>query len=62
MMEEYIKRICDNELELKLEAFGAVHIVDRNGVERQLQQSSLQKAILKCRIPTNGICIWKPLR
>ncbi|MCD8151259.1 MAG: DUF4143 domain-containing protein [Clostridiales bacterium] len=26
-MPEYIKRICDSELELKLEAFGAVHIV-----------------------------------
>lgn len=24
---EYIKRVCDSELELKLEAFGAVHIV-----------------------------------
>ena len=27
MSFEYIKRICDSELELKLEAFGAVHIV-----------------------------------
>ena len=26
-MKEYIKRICDTELELKLEAFGAIHIV-----------------------------------
>ena len=26
MSTEYIKRICDKELELKLEAFGAVHI------------------------------------
>ena len=26
-MKEYIKRICDAELELKLEAFGAIHIV-----------------------------------
>jgi len=26
-MGDYIKRICDEELELKLEAFGAVHIV-----------------------------------
>ena len=26
-MNTYIKRICDDELELKLEAFGAVHIV-----------------------------------
>lgn len=26
-MSDYIKRICDKELELKLEAFGAVHIV-----------------------------------
>ena len=24
---DYIKRVCDSELELKLEAFGAVHIV-----------------------------------
>ena len=27
MSFEYIKRVCDRELELKLEAFGAVHIV-----------------------------------
>ena len=27
MTTEYIKRICDDELALKLEAFGAVHIV-----------------------------------
>ena len=27
MSFEYIKRVCDSELELKLEAFGAVHIV-----------------------------------
>ncbi|MCD8131152.1 MAG: DUF4143 domain-containing protein [Lachnospiraceae bacterium] len=27
MAREYIKRICDEELELKLDAFGAVHIV-----------------------------------
>ncbi len=27
MATEYIKRICDDELALKLEAFGAVHIV-----------------------------------
>ena len=26
-MNEYIKRICDDELELKLEAFGAIHVV-----------------------------------
>ena len=26
-MGDYIKRICDDELELKLEAFGAVHVV-----------------------------------
>lgn len=27
MVKSYVKRICDEELELKLEAFGAVHIV-----------------------------------
>lgn len=27
MSFEYIKRVCDSELELKLEAFGAVHVV-----------------------------------
>ena len=27
MSFEYIKRVCDSELELKLEAFGAIHIV-----------------------------------
>ena len=51
MMEEYIKRICDNELELKLEAFGAVHIVGPKWCGKTTTAKQFAKSYIEMQDP-----------
>lgn len=44
-MKEYKPRIADEQLKLKLEAFGATLIVGQKAAEKQQQPSSKQKVL-----------------
>lgn len=50
-MGEYIKRICDNELELKLEAFGAVHIVGPKWCGKTTTAKQFAKSYIEMQDP-----------
>ncbi|MDD4474395.1 MAG: DUF4143 domain-containing protein [Eubacteriales bacterium] len=48
---EYIKRICDSELELKLEAFGAVHIVGPKWCGKTTTAKQFAKSYIEMQDP-----------
>lgn len=48
---EYIKRICDNELEMKLEAFGAVHIVGPKWCGKTTTAKQFAKSFIEMQDP-----------
>lgn len=50
-MSEYIKRICDDELELKLEAFGAVHIVGPKWCGKTTTAKQFAKSYIEMQDP-----------
>ncbi len=50
-MSEYIKRICDDELELKLEAFAAVHIVDPKWCGKTTTAKQFAKSYIEMQDP-----------
>ena len=50
-MGEYIKRICDNELELKLEAFGAVHVVGPKWCGKTTTAKQFAKSYIEMQDP-----------
>ena len=50
-MNEYIKRICDEELELKLEAFGAVHIVGPKWCGKTTTAKQFAKSYIEMQDP-----------
>jgi uncharacterized protein len=51
MSREYIKRICDSELELKLEAFGAVHIVGPKWCGKTTTAKQYAKSFIEMQDP-----------
>ena len=51
MSNEYIKRICDSELELKLEAFGAVHIVGPKWCGKTTTAKQFAKSFIEMQDP-----------
>lgn len=51
MAAEYIKRICDDELELKLEAFGAVHIVGPKWCGKTTTAKQFAKSYIEMQDP-----------
>ncbi len=51
MPKEYIKRICDEELELKLEAFGAVHIVGPKWCGKTTTAKQFAKSYIEMQDP-----------
>lgn len=51
MSFEYIKRICDSELELKLEAFGAVHIVGPKWCGKTTTAKQFAKSYIEMQDP-----------
>ena len=50
-MKEYIKRICDDELELKLEAFGAIHIVGPKWCGKTTTAKQFAKSYIEMQDP-----------
>lgn len=50
-MSDYMKRICDNELELKLEAFGAVHIVGPKWCGKTTTAKQFAKSTIEMQDP-----------
>ncbi|MBR2957836.1 MAG: ATP-binding protein [Clostridia bacterium] len=50
-MNNYIKRICDDELELKLEAFGAVHIVGPKWCGKTTTAKQFAKSCIEMQDP-----------
>lgn len=50
-MNDYIKRICDDELELKLEAFGAVHIVGPKWCGKTTTAKQFAKSCIEMQDP-----------
>ena len=50
-MSEYIKRICDDELALKLEAFGAVHIVGPKWCGKTTTAKQFAKSYIELQDP-----------
>ncbi len=48
---DYIKRICDSELELKLEAFGAVHIVGPKWCGKTTTAKQFAKSFIEMQDP-----------
>jgi len=50
-MKDYIKRICDDELELKLEAFGAVHIVGPKWCGKTTTAKQFAKSYIEMQDP-----------
>ena len=50
-MSDYIKRICDIELELKLEAFGAVHIVGPKWCGKTTTAKQFAKSYIEMQDP-----------
>ena len=50
-MKDYIKRICDDELELKLEAFGAVHIVGPKWCGKTTTAKQFAKSVIEMQDP-----------
>lgn len=50
-MSDYIKRICDDELELKLEAFGAVHIVGPKWCGKTTTAKQFAKSVIEMQDP-----------
>ena len=50
-MNDYIKRICDDELELKLEAFGAVHIVGPKWCGKTTTAKQFAKSVIEMQDP-----------
>jgi len=50
-MKDYIKRICDEELELKLEAFGAVHIVGPKWCGKTTTAKQFAKSVIEMQDP-----------
>lgn len=51
MANNYIKRVCDEELELKLEAFGAVHIVGPKWCGKTTTAKQYAKSIIEMQDP-----------
>ncbi len=51
MANSYIKRICDEELELKLEAFGAVHIVGPKWCGKTTTAKQFAKSFIEMQDP-----------
>lgn len=51
MAQEYIKRICDDELALKLEAFGAVHIVGPKWCGKTTTAKQFAKSYIEMQDP-----------
>lgn len=52
-MNDYRKRIIDDELGLRLEAFGAVHIKGPKWCGKRLRQWNMPKVTLNSRIQTD---------
>ncbi len=50
-MSDYINRICDDELELKLEAFGAVHIVGPKWCGKTTTAKQFAKSFIEMQDP-----------
>ena len=50
-MSDYVKRICDDELELKLEAFGAVHIVGPKWCGKTTTAKQFAKSYIEMQDP-----------
>ena len=50
-LKEYIKRICDDELELKLEAFGAIHIVGPKWCGKTTTAKQFAKSYIEMQDP-----------
>ena len=50
-MSEYIKRVCDDELELKLEGFGAVHIVGPKWCGKTTTAKQFAKSFIEMQDP-----------
>ena len=50
-MSNYIKRICDDELELKLEAFGAVHIIGPKWCGKTTTAKQFAKSYIEMQDP-----------
>ena len=50
-MSNYIKRICDDELDLKLEAFGAVHIVGPKWCGKTTTAKQFAKSFIEMQDP-----------
>lgn len=50
-MNEYIKRICDDELELKLEAFGAIHVVGPKWCGKTTTAKQFSKSYIEMQDP-----------
>lgn len=50
-LNEYIKRICDDELELKLEAFGAIHIVGPKWCGKTTTAKQFAKSYIEMQDP-----------
>lgn len=53
MAQTYIKRICDDELELKLDAFGAVHIVGPKWCGKTTTAKQFAKSTIEMQDPDN---------
>ncbi len=51
MSKEYIKRVCDKQLELKLEAFGAVHIVGPKWCGKTTTAKQFAKSYIEMQDP-----------
>ena len=51
MAQTYIKRICDDELEIKLEAFGAVHIVGPKWCGKTTTAKQFAKSAIEMQNP-----------
>ena len=45
---DYIERICDSELQDKLDAFGAVHVIGPKWCGKQQLLRKLQNHFFKC--------------
>ena len=50
-LNEYIKRICDDELELKLEAFGAIHVVGPKWCGKTTTAKQFAKSYIEMQDP-----------
>ena len=51
MTEKYVKRICDDELALKLNAFGAVHIVGPKWCGKTTTAKQFAKSFIEMQDP-----------